>query len=303
MGRVMRFLARRTRGLISALALISLQIVAPSGFAVGAAASTSAATTFEFTGKAMNFDLSGLEPDFDPIYKLVVSGTLHDGRQGDHLPDATLILSAYLEVFQPDTTPVLPDLLHTDQVATDLAGFLSGKAALVNRAGRVVYQGSLLAEIFQGNGEHLIVDLSRTPSGSTVRLQGAITLAQGGGERGTLHALSPLVRDALAVPAGHAPSWQQVIASMSVHKPVMMGTAAPPGAHPAQPSTIAPAALTAMHLTVKSCDVLCRARRPITLVPLGLGALLACAGAALSLSRRARGTRPNRPTEPPPLIA
>jgi hypothetical protein len=289
---------------LGALALISLQIAIPSGLTVGAAASTSAANTLEFTGKAVNFDLSGLEPDFDPIYKLAISGTLHDGRQGDHLPDATLILSAYLEVFQPDTTPVLPDLLHTDQVATDLAGFLSGKAALVNRGGRVVYQGSLLAEIFQGNGEHLIVDLSRLPSGSTVRLQGAIMLAQGGGEHGTLQALSPLARQALAVPVGRASSWQQVIGSMSVHKPVMMGTAAPPGARPpAQPSTIAPASLTAVHLAVQSCDVLCRVRRPITLVPLGLGALLACAGATLGLSRRARGNRSDRPTEPPPSVA
>src|SRR4051812_29244474 len=65
--------------------------------------------TLTLVGKAVNFDLSGFEPDFDPIYKVVVSSTLHDGRSaGVALPESTLILSAYLEVFQPDTTPLLP---------------------------------------------------------------------------------------------------------------------------------------------------------------------------------------------------
>ena len=70
--------------------------------------------------------------------------------------DMMLVLSAYLENFQPDTTPLLPDLLHPDRTATSLGGFMQGKAALVNRGGRMGYRGSLLAEVFRDNSAHLI---------------------------------------------------------------------------------------------------------------------------------------------------
>src|SRR5581483_5867363 len=33
-----------------------------------------------YSGKPVDFELTGLEPDFDPIYKLTVSTTLHDLR-------------------------------------------------------------------------------------------------------------------------------------------------------------------------------------------------------------------------------
>jgi len=250
-------------------------------------------TAFVYTADAVNFDLSGLEPDFDPIYKVVVSGALRDTeRAGQPLPESTLVLDAYLEVFQPDTTPVLPDLLHPDSVATNLAGFLSGKAALVNEGGTVVYQGSLLAEIFQDNTEHLVVDLSPAGSGASVRLQGEIALVKGGTEHGTLLALSPLARAKLAVPRGKTPSWQQIVSAMSVSKPAMIGTANPAGKRsPSAPTTIAPKTLLAVQTpSASACDILCRVRRPSTLVPLGLGTILAGIGLYLSLSRRLRGT-------------
>jgi hypothetical protein len=183
-------------------------------------------------GKAVSFGLSGFEPDFDPLYHVVISATLHDRRPaGVALPDAVLILSSYLEVFQPDTTPVLPDLLHPDQAATALAGFLQGKAALVNAAGHVVYRGSLLAEIVLDNAVHIVLrlyDVEESDSAPPLQLRGMLTLYKGGTQRGWLRAAGPLALAALTVPRGPAPSWQSVVGSLSVAVPRMMGT---PGQH------------------------------------------------------------------------
>lgn len=182
-----------------------------------------------FTGKAVDFNLSGMEPDFDPLYRVTVSGPLHDLRPASQaLPNSTLVLSAYMEVFQPDTTPILPDLIQPDQTASDLAGFLSGKAALVNAGGHVAYRGSLLAEIFADNTEHLLVDLypvGTGPDATAIRVQGVIDLEKGGGEHGTLRALRPLARAALSVPRGRQPSWRSVIAELGVRVPAMVGSA------------------------------------------------------------------------------
>jgi hypothetical protein len=242
-----------------------------------------------FAGNAVSFDVSGFEPDFDPLYKVTISGTLRDRRPADRaFPAAMLVLSAYLEVFQPDTTPVLPDLLHPGQVANNLAGFLSGKAALVNVGGRIVYQGSLLAEVFQNSTEHLILDLTPLGSGASVRLTGAVTLHKGGAENATLHTLTPLARTALAVPRGPLPTWQMVVASISVRRPAMMGTAAPPGQQaPGKPATLVP--LSPAHPTPAACDLLCRARGAgPRAVPLALGIALLLLGLVLAVRRLQR---------------
>ncbi len=246
-----------------------------------------------FAGDPVDFQLSGLEPDFDPIYKVTVSTKLHDLRpKGSALPDATLILSAYLEVFQPDTTPILPDLLHPNQTASDLAGFLSGAAVVVNDGGHVVYRGSLLAEVFQDSTEHLIVDLDPVkggPNRGSVRLQGPIVLHKGGKESGKVTALQPFARAALAVPRGRLPTWQAVLNGLTVQKPAMMGTAGTPGkTAPAQPATIAP--LAPAPSTSAACAITCRlglARRPIVAGPLAMGALLLVLGAVM-MRRRTR---------------
>jgi hypothetical protein len=200
-----------------------------------------------FTGKAVSFDLSGFEPDMDPLYKVIISGTLHDRRPAAAaLPDATLVLSAYLESFQPDTTPVLPDLLHPDQVADNLGGFLQGKAALVNAGGHIVYRGSLLAEIFADSTEHLVVDLAPAnagPDAPTIRLQGSVKLAVGGSESGVLNALQPLARSALAVAPGPALSWQRVVDDLTVRPPAMLGTAGSTNARTSTPSVPTPPAM------------------------------------------------------------
>jgi hypothetical protein len=254
------------------------------------------AYALSYIGKAVNFDLSGMEPDFDPIYKVVVTGALHDLRApGLALPDATLVLSMYLEAFQPDTTPILPDLLHPDQTATDLGGFLTGKAALVSAGGHVVYRGNLLAEIFADSTEHLVVDLypaNGGPSAPALRLQGVVTLKKGGSEAGKLRALEPLARALLAVPKGRQPSWQSVISSLSVAVPAMLGTAGSSGSSsPQQPgSTIAPVN-NLRQAAGRS------AGRPAFVLPLmGGGVVLILTGVALLALRR----RPSRSASPSP---
>ena len=179
-------------------------------------------------GKVVKFGLSGFEPDFDPIYRVIISATLHDGRKGG-LPDAMLVLSAYLENFQPDTTPMLPDLLHPNQTATSLGGFLTGKAALVNAAGHIVYRGSLLAETFLDNSAHVVLDLDdvKAPAAGSpaLRLRGVFTLRKDLTLRGWLRAVGRPALPALAAPRAPAPSWQTIERSLSVPLPRMMGTA------------------------------------------------------------------------------
>ena len=264
--------------------------------------SSAKSTALSYAGKPVDFELTGLEPDFDPIYKLIVSIKLHDLRAGKSaLPDATLILSAYLEVFQPDTTPVLPDLLHPNKQAGDLAGFLSGAAAIVNTGGQLVYKGSLLAEVFQDSTEHLIIDLDPLDAKSgwgSVRLQGPIVLHKGGRETGTLEALQPFARAALVVSHGHAPTWQAVISSLTVHIPAMMGTAGTPGATaPATPAT-APRGLGSP--APAPCAIACRlservhtvARHPLIGLSITVGVLFLIL-AGILIRRRARvHTRP-----------
>jgi hypothetical protein len=242
----------------------------PQVYPTVGAATARASYTLSLTGTAVNFELSGLEPDFDPLYRVIIDATLHDRRPtGLALPDARLILSAYLEVFQPDTTPVLPDLLHPDQVATDLGGFLQGKAVLLNRGGQIVYRGSLLAEIFADSTEHLVVDLMPAISGKgvqPVRLQGVVTLHRGGAENATLRALQPLARAALDVPKGKEPSWKTVIDGISVHRPAMMGTGGT-AAGRAPAKSAAPAHRAAPKTAPAECGAACRATRPATVAP------------------------------------
>ena len=193
------------------------------------------------SGKIVLAELSGFEPDFDPINRVVIAATLRDlDRPARALPDTMVVLSAYLENFTPDTTPVLPDLLHPEQTASALGGFMQGKAALVNRAGQTSYRGSLLAEVFLDNSVHLVLDLQRCGAAATapsLRLKGIFTLHKDLTLRGELHAerpLSPVERDVLRAPPRRLPSWQAVVQSLSVRPPPMVGTAGTRRGMPAQ---------------------------------------------------------------------
>jgi hypothetical protein len=184
------------------------------------------------SGKIVLAELSGFAPDFDPIHRVVIAATLHHlDRPARALPDTMVVLSAYLENFTPDTTPVLPDLLHPEQTASALGGFMQGKAALVSRSGQTSYRGSLLAEVFLDNSVHLVLDLQRRGAAATapsLRLKGTFTLRKDLTLRGELHAerpLSPGERDVLRAPPSRLPSWQAVVQGLAVYPPPMVGTA------------------------------------------------------------------------------
>lgn len=104
------------------------------------------------TGKTVYFNMAGQEPDFDAINRVIIVThvQIHHARPaGIHWPriHMTLILDAYLESFQTDTQPVLPDLIHPKiSVSASLGGFFSGEAILVGPSNRILYRGSMLAE-------------------------------------------------------------------------------------------------------------------------------------------------------------
>jgi len=214
------------------------------------------------SGSVVRFSLAGVELDLDPIDRMIVSVTLRDTRPaGQALPTETLILSTYLENFQPQTTPILPDLLNQQRVATNLGGFLQGKAALVTRAGRVAYRGSVLAEAFLDNQLRMIVDLQRVGaplSEQDVRLASALTMYKNLTMTGALHALAPLTAAQIAplrAAPGRSLSWQEIVAGMAVRFPRMMGTGGATAATPAsqqvqgqQPALTAVAGLSAAPL-------------------------------------------------------
>ncbi len=178
-------------------------------------------------GKIVRVELSGFEPDFDPIRRVIISAWLRDRRTAHPLPDTMLVLSTYVELFQPGTTPVLPDLLHPDQIATSLGGFMQGKAALINASGQTVYHGGLLGEIFLDDSVDLLVDLSPVhggPAAPTVRIIGSFVINKDLSVRGSLQAPTGGQLSGLAVPVKAAVPWQRVVDGLIVRPPVMLGT-------------------------------------------------------------------------------
>jgi len=273
--------------LVGAMALIGAPRADARTRARLAPASTTPAT-LTLSGKIVKVDLSGFEPDFDPIDRVVMAVTLHDTRPPAlALPDTMLVLSTYLENFQPDTTPVLPDLLHPNQTAQSLGGFMQGKAVLVNAAGQTSYRGSLLAEVFLDNSAHLIVDVDRIGAPNTapsLRLIGALTLYKDLSVRGTVHAeraLTTAETAALRVPRGHLPSWQSVVSGLSVRAPTMMGTAG--GKRPAQPHSVlgTPQQKATQAKATTAQRSILPALAPVRAAALGIGVVLLIAAALL----------------------
>lgn len=290
---------------------VALGVALWSPWPAAADSSNGGLYTPSLSGRAVKFDLSGMEPDFDPIYSVVISATLHDGRTaqaprsaGAVLPDTMLVLSMYLESFKPDTTPILPDLLHPNTTATSLVGFLQGKAVLVNAGGQIVYRGSTLAEIFRDNSVHTVMTLYGAGANSAappLKLSGIYTLYQGGTERGSLQAAAPLPRAALAalvVPRGPSISWQSALSGVTIRFPKMVGTggngaSAPstPYVPPQQtPATTAPSVAPTAPARVASAPASHpQASGGSAAVPIAVGAaaLLVIAAAGLWARRRA----------------
>jgi hypothetical protein len=130
-------------------------------------------------GSVQGYGLAGVEPDGDPLYRVVLQNRL---PASGNIPAVNLIVSSYLENFKPDTTPVLPDLLHPKQDARNLGGFLQGKALLTDDAGNVLYLGSFLAEAFLDNTNHAVMTLygSGSAFGGGGSLKGTFTLNKSG---------------------------------------------------------------------------------------------------------------------------
>src|SRR5205823_3132035 len=104
------------------------------------------------------------------------------------VPRTHLIVDSYMENFKPDTTPILPDLLHPTQTATNLGGFLEGKALLTDDAGTVLYRGIFTAEAFLNNTNHAIIRLGGTHAGAggTALIKGTFTLHKNASLNGQL---------------------------------------------------------------------------------------------------------------------
>lgn len=146
-----------------------------------AGAQAQVAYTPAITGNVAGFRLAGVEPDGDPLDEVVLNTTLAPSHG---IPRLHLVVDTYLENFSPDTTPILPDLLHPNRNAQNLGGFLQGKSLLTDDAGNVLYIGSFLAEAFLDNSNHVVTTLDGTDAarGGRVTLKGTFSLQK----RGTL---------------------------------------------------------------------------------------------------------------------
>lgn len=221
------FRGARTLALIICTCALLLGALLSSGALPSSAAGPPYAPTL--SGRVMRFTRRGYAPNHDALYSLVIAATLHDPRPAPlALPPTGLILSVDLESFQPKTVPPLPDLLNPQLPATGLGGVLQGSGALVSAAGRIVYQGPLLAQVFRDNTLHLHLELRRVGASAAeapVELTGVLTLAKGvvqSGAGGLAATRAPLRRVLGGVARGPV-SWQQVAQQMALPSPVLMG--------------------------------------------------------------------------------
>lgn len=149
--RVRRPATRTRRSALHVLALVFVLLLAEPVVAA------TPPYTVSVHGSVQGYRLAGVEPDGDPLYQVVLRMAVPAaGGQ----PALNLIISSYLENFQPDTTPVLPDLLHPTRDAQNLGGFLQGKALLTDDAGTVLYIGSFLGEAFLDNTNNAVITFS-----------------------------------------------------------------------------------------------------------------------------------------------
>jgi hypothetical protein len=178
------------------------------------------------SGSVVGFRLSGVEPDGDPLYEVLLSTTL---SASNGVPRMHLIVDSYMENFQPDTTPILPDLLHPTQTAQNLGGFLEGKALLTDDAGAVLYRGSFTAEAFLNNTNHAVMALYGTGAAgkSGARLKGAFTLHKNASLNGPFQGTISLPAGARAQLARHAGARmrpiKQILSGVTVKPHPMVG--------------------------------------------------------------------------------
>jgi len=266
--------------ILGPLCVLAAAVCSPTMSPAHAAGAVLSAT---MTGNIVSYSMSGFEPDFDPIYRVVISGALHASQPTSAvLPDEQLVVSAYLENFQPTTTPILPDLLHPNQTATSLGGFMTGKVALANAAGEVIYKGTALIETFLDNSAHFVMTLDTQGSAGKappLRLRGSFNLYKNLTIQGDARSTRALTASELAAwraPHGQRLSWQSIVGQLTVAKPRMMGTsggvqptASPPRPTPSTPvisgstiSIVVGVAAFIMSLLIWQWPALVRLRRP-----------------------------------------
>ena len=179
-------------------------------------------------GSVQGFRLAGIEPDGDPLYQVLLQTRL---SPAGGTPPVNLIVDAYLENFQPDTTPILPDLLYPNRTAQNLGGFLQGKILLTDDAGQTLYIGDFLAEAFLDSSHHSVMRLdgSGAAAGGSVSLKGIFTVHRDGSLRGHLSghiALPPPARRQILRHRGaRMRPLQQIISAVTVRPAPMKGRA------------------------------------------------------------------------------
>ena len=136
-------LLKRFLFLVAACATMTLLSMGPAAEAKTKPVKFPVNFTGSLTGKTIYLSPAGMEPDFDLVYRVIIRTKIHSPG----LPPLTLILDAYLENFQYDTQPVLPDLIHpTVALSSTLGGFFSGEALLIGPKNTTLYTGEMLAE-------------------------------------------------------------------------------------------------------------------------------------------------------------
>jgi hypothetical protein len=187
--------------------------------------------------------LSGVEPDGDPLYQVVLQTRLSASHG---VPATHLIVDAYLENFQPDTTPILPDLLHANQTAQNLGGFLQGKALLTDDAGNVLYIGTVVVEAFLDNSNHLAMTLAGSGAafGGKGKLLGAFSLRKdgslAGSLKGTLNVRAQARKQLLANGGAKMKPLKDIISVVSVRPHPMVGRAGGSGRTTPLPNNYVP---------------------------------------------------------------
>lgn len=220
------------RHMLPALLLVIAADTATPVITPAAAQGTSVHYRPAITGVVSGFRLAGLEPDGDPLDQVVLQTELSPSAG---MPRIHLVVDSYLENFKPDTTPILPDLLHPKRIAQNLGGFLQGKVLLADDAGAVLALGSFLAEAFIGNSSnHAVMKLYGSGSGYGGKgaLKGSFTLHKDGTLAGGLQGTLTLPATALRqirrqrdLPAHtFGPTLlKKIIATVSVQPAPMMG--------------------------------------------------------------------------------
>jgi hypothetical protein len=210
------------------VALAMLLALFPSLAAASAVPGSRTAYAPSGVGHLAGYRLAGIEPDGDPIDQALLKVRLGPSRG---IPSMNLIVDAYLENFKPDTTPVLPDLLHQNRVAHNLGGFLQGKALLTDDSGQVLYVGSFLAEAFLDNSNHAVLSLDGTGAGrgGTAVLAGTFRLAKdasfSGSFTGHVRMPSRAQQQILKTRGKRMRSLKQIIKVVTVRPAPMMGRA------------------------------------------------------------------------------